>query len=325
MQRAVVCGCGQKMAVSETALGKTGVCVRCGQRIRVTPENLVPVPPRDARQVSIPESAREAHRARSFGPYAGEDAETGEKCARCGRALRGVWDRNKTPDGVKCHICAHQWHPPEQTRNPIPSQTALETAPNEENMARTGSSRFTERQMAQMKRAGDRRSRVREFLTTHGVFLFFIAVSGIIMAAGLLLPVGEYVAEIFTPGDTPSEPLGDSWTYSIIALKCLFSFLETFGWLYLCLFWVNKLPNDMFWKNAIALGVVALILRCIGLIGLNGYLGVVAMAGQFGLLMHLYDLDTGDLFKFIGLGILLTPFAWALEGLFFGVLSAIAL
>ncbi len=36
------------------------------------------------------------------------DQKTGEKCANCGRELRGDWDRFETPDEVICYRCSNQ-------------------------------------------------------------------------------------------------------------------------------------------------------------------------------------------------------------------------
>lgn len=36
------------------------------------------------------------------------DAPTGEKCAQCGRPLRGSWDRHETHLGVFCYVCSNQ-------------------------------------------------------------------------------------------------------------------------------------------------------------------------------------------------------------------------
>jgi len=38
----VTCRCGQRMQVPRSAIGKTGVCPACGQRVRVTARNAVP-------------------------------------------------------------------------------------------------------------------------------------------------------------------------------------------------------------------------------------------------------------------------------------------
>lgn len=36
------------------------------------------------------------------------DAPTGEKCAQCGRPIRGSWDRHETHLGVLCYVCSNQ-------------------------------------------------------------------------------------------------------------------------------------------------------------------------------------------------------------------------
>ena len=48
-----------------------------------------------------------------FGPVfieteSGLDKKTGERCAECGRTIRGDWDRFKFEEGVICYVCSNQ-------------------------------------------------------------------------------------------------------------------------------------------------------------------------------------------------------------------------
>lgn len=60
----------------------------------------------DLMEETRPKEKRERHVAvPTISPH---DAPSGEKCAECGRDIRGAWDRIETEKGVICYICSNQ-------------------------------------------------------------------------------------------------------------------------------------------------------------------------------------------------------------------------
>jgi len=139
----VTCSCGCENRVSLDRRGNTIICVACGNELManeqpVVPERVavVPPPPEPAPMPAVsprrspfepedPDSGdgpprstsdrldaihRRENRARRVFIESGavRDNFLDDRCSRCGRDLRGDWDRIETAAGVMCYVCSNQ-------------------------------------------------------------------------------------------------------------------------------------------------------------------------------------------------------------------------
>lgn len=121
----VICQCGCENRVPIERRGGIVSCAVCGNEVAVAAD--APIDPDE--QPSSPASGTAAPRARSGARSPFEDRDPGEadfskrfrrheaalydpsideRCSRCGRELRGEWDRLQAASGVLCYICANQ-------------------------------------------------------------------------------------------------------------------------------------------------------------------------------------------------------------------------
>lgn len=317
--RVVTCRCGQQMRVPEEALGKSGACVRCRNRIEITVYNTYPL--LDDEPVS-PRPVDKNH------------------CVRCGRLFRGAWDQHKAVEGLVCDICERQC--------PLPGMAtpkAVPLGPVEEEAWLNPAPRSTEDYVLAAALAASPweqfKERWADFRASKwfGPVLFGVG-AAFLMAFVLLFPVEEYAARFFSvaPPENPGSAKG--LAIAIIVVRQILSMAKYFTMLYLVLAWMNKLPNDTFGKNFVALGVVVVLMYAIGSIPSllplflgNDYLGAgavgvssfAAMAVNFYIVYSLYDLDFSMIFRFFVLGFFITPLFWAIERLIYGIMAAILL
>lgn len=307
MERVVYCRCGGRMRAPEAALGMQGVCVRCGAAIIVGEQNSFPLmddssqlppiaalrkrpvaapPHQDARYVPDAGVApgQTAHPGRIAGAYA---------CVRCGRTFRGAWDRNKTPEGEICHICARRMCPEDGNAAPSPLDAA--PPPTIWDFANPQDKQVIQPQVIQR----DALSRIKDALRLAWddwrIGGAILAVTAIIVI-GLLqqFPVAEHVANFFTVEiDEENPQVSPILEGLFIVLIFLRPLVQYFVMLYILLAWCRALPNDTFFKNLIALGWVAVILAVIGAyVGTLPVMGgLLAFALQIYFIWHLYDLS----------------------------------
>lgn len=122
----VTCSCGCDNRVPADRRGQFEACVACGNRILVPAD--APILTADSGLTSsaapIAPTYTKTHTSSPFEDDAAEapdfsarfrahtaalyDASIGERCSRCGRELRGEWDRLESASGVLCYICANQ-------------------------------------------------------------------------------------------------------------------------------------------------------------------------------------------------------------------------
>lgn len=118
----VTCSCGCDNRVPLDRRGQWTSCTACGKELSVpddapalTTDSAPPVaaiPAHIANRMRNPfeEETTAADFSARFRNYTVEDYEgsASESCSRCGRELRGEWDRLQTPSGLLCYICANQ-------------------------------------------------------------------------------------------------------------------------------------------------------------------------------------------------------------------------
>lgn len=124
----VTCNCGCENRVPVDRRGGIVSCVACGNELPVADD--APIDADDlSTQTELTASAAltDPAKTRAYGPFeedhAGEagfsarfrrheaalyDPSIDERCSRCGRELRGEWDRLESAPGVLCYICANQ-------------------------------------------------------------------------------------------------------------------------------------------------------------------------------------------------------------------------
>jgi len=308
--RVVTCSCGQRMLVPASALGVTGVCVECGAPLTVTLQNSRP---RRHREQGAPGAKPEKLAGQSQG------------CARCGRPFRGDWDRTPMDVGVFCYRCANlcsSKDPSALAGSAVPALHNPPPMPREMHPDRPWQSgdgfdqRLDQRHLARRK----------EFLTKYKGPLIFAAVSALVMMLVMILPVERYVAYLIYGADAkPAEEASPVFWTLIAVLGVFLQIMRYFVTLYLLLAFSNKLPNETFGKNLIAVGAVAIPLGLANLAALNFLLAFSVGIGRILVVWHLYQLEFKHLLLFWLLSLLLGPLFQALDALAYGILAAIAL
>ncbi len=253
------------------------------------------------------------------------------RCARCGRLLRGDWDRYTTDEGYVCHICANI-AAAEYSASPAippPEMTAASTA-----LIAERPPRFQEEMEANDADAGwfDRFKETRYFK----VGLLTSAWATIVLV--VILTITESRQPL--PERAPPEQarvglglLGPAATMTsaqeatvgrvIQVMQVFFLYAACFAALYLTLAISGRLPCDTLWRNVLHVGIVALIMRimqmfiplAVGLILPMG--GLLALVLVIYLLYEVYSLSFSDFVLFF-------LFSW-LFGILFTALGKMAL
>ena len=99
--------CGYQKRVSEYTVGMTDRCPQCGKALPIAPENVSPLEPGMMDAVELPGDENRQPGARRMNAQTAADRAASGRCARCGRAFRGDWDRVETDQGIVCNICAN--------------------------------------------------------------------------------------------------------------------------------------------------------------------------------------------------------------------------
>lgn len=168
------------------------------------------------------------------------------RCARCGRAFRGDWDRHPREDGVLCNICARQL-PPERTPWDSPIDRGTVPPPSHE-------------ELRELARLTNRHAKPERDPNKYRGLPVFLAFGAGTMLLVWLLPaekwVGSFMLEVFS---AEKPPRGTDAYYAVLAAGLFGVFLAQFMALYLTLAQANKLPVDVFVANAFHIAVVTLV------------------------------------------------------------------
>ncbi len=315
--RVVTCRCGQRMQVPDEALGKLGTCVRCRMRLEVTEFNSAPMRPEE----------------RTASP---QPAANSNQCARCGRAFRGHWDQHDSAEGRICNICAKQYC--------VPGLEEAKPAPALPDNAWMNPAPLPPEEYARLAAlAPSRWDRFKDQMADfRGSKWFSPVLLGVgvaaMMAFVLLLPVEEYAARFFSAAPPEKGEFPKALAVVILVLQQILSLAKYITILYLGLAWANKLPNDTFGKNLLAIGLVAVLLYALAYVPLlvplflgTDYLGAGAaslstftlMIFRCWLVFSLYDLEFFDLFRFMLISIFLSPLFMAIQQLVYGILAGL--
>lgn len=194
--------------------------------------------------VSAPQTAKQA-RQTPVVPVPQSVAEP--RCARCGRAFRGDWDRHPRDEGVLCNICARQL-PPERTPWDAPIDRGTVPPPSHEEL----------RELARLTNRREKPPRDPNKYRGLPVFLAFGAASLLLV---WLLPVekwvGSFMFEVFS---AEMPPRGTDAYYAVLGIGLFGVFLGQFVALYLTLVQADKLPVDFFVGNAFHVAVITLVI-----------------------------------------------------------------
>jgi hypothetical protein len=316
---AVACSCGQRMYVSDTALGTTGKCVRCGARVAVTISNTVRiVKPASADAVPSP----------------------GTVCARCARPFRGAWDQHETPVGRLCHICANQFqmHEPQKAA----SKPVVVEAPAVSNPRPLSSEAYVQLTAPPSRKEQLRLAYAKFRASRYFEPVVFGAAAFLVMALVMVLPVSEYMARIFSTKISPEKAAASSKTLetAVVVVGVFLNYAEFVTWLYLGLAWGNKLPNETVKENLLAIAGVSAVITgvcylpmILGTLGGQdsmlaagaGVLGVGAFIFKYWVLFHLYDLDWTDILHLILVNIAVGWLFWAIDLAVFGIMAALVM
>ncbi len=200
------------------------------------------------------------------------DVPTGEKCAQCGRELRGAWDRIETHVGVICYVCSNQGthDVPQRLKADVSArreirESELITAPAGPQAPVEDFPWFLDTKSEGFKKA--------VFSLACGVLLltFIIALTG----WGTPDP-DDLAAARAVAAETVAVP---KWVqYPLWAWRIVASFLGAFAAIYLTLDRDGHLPHESFTRNAIQ--ILAVIALCTGL-AVAAYITLNLLAGIF--------------------------------------------
>jgi len=271
----VPCQCGYRLRVSEYAIGMTMSCPKCGEPIPVTEENVSEVEDtrpsaQAARQDAAALASEVEHREMPIAPGVAPGVTPGAApaasqaaapnlsathCVRCGAAFRGDWDRFQTPRGPVCNVCAHLASD-DETLKPAESGAPTQRTPD----VHTDGAYFPAEPVETDEMPAPFGWNPQKFRTG-------VAVAGclvVVLAIGVL---------IFGGGDAPvtpptaagpeAEPLPPALETALKGLFMVLNYLVEFLALYILLHARDRLPNDTFWKNVLAIGSIALVIRVV--------------------------------------------------------------
>lgn len=261
------------MQVPTKALNRTGVCVACGEMIRVTAEN-----------------TRPAQSSASLG----EEPELEPHCASCGRPFRGDWDRFLSSEGVLCLICKRQAAEP--TEAPAPGREPLPKA--------ISTAKLSTIRPPKTKKPPPSRREVVIFVTVSAVLIGAAMLFPVERYIAEFFSQGTRIAnEDFT---TPV------WI-AFLAVNFLVGVISTFVVLYTVLSWSNKLPNDSVQANTVSVGLVCLLIHVITFIMTSYGLGLLSIFPTLAILFLLYEPGFKEFANLLVASLILKPIIWAIE------------
>ena len=301
----VACACGHRLRVPETAFGMTLPCPACGAGLYVSlstlarpsggaaPESPSPRPPSPAEAPPVLE----------------------ERCARCNRSFRGDWDRCPTDDGVVCHICAKQAPPgtrSDAAPEPVPTKPA---GPAVRRMMMPEYTQVTPYIIDEPKRTRKRDPRKikRDAIILGVAFL-------VTMAIIAFLPVEELASR----GEwKPSGEVSRVWGVVVFAIRLLAMFAGAYIAYYIVLDKANKLPNETFVGNLLAIGPPVAGLSVMALLPMPAPFGCALLTLY--LCFFVYELSLSDFVELLIFGVLANILVAALTPLIYFLIALVAL
>jgi len=246
-------------------------------------------------------------------------------CARCGRPFRGDWDRFRTSKGTVCYICA----------NLLRSEEGEHIAQLEEEKAQPVDPALgqswdrLEAETARIQAAhNDKKSRNRQMAALAVIF-------AIVAVAVLLWPASKTPSEdharrhaairssapTATPATTEAPKEAPQWTrYALIAIRLTGDLIGGIIALYLTLHVCNKLPNETFRKNLLAVGAVGTLFFIIDL-AVTPFSSLAFIIALIMLLKGIYDFTVLDFLYYILFGMVARVLVWVIVTFATGLLG----
>ncbi|MCC6695558.1 MAG: hypothetical protein IT365_08000 [Candidatus Hydrogenedentes bacterium] len=305
--------------MSEFAVGLRTTCPACGSPLTVSWQNSRTLDSEEPKQVQpapqptepVVSAARMFEAEERPAPKAGK-----HHCDRCGRPFRGDWDRHTTAEGMLCHICSNLVRPADPTNpssgyvppidsirldrdlTPAAPETVVEEEPEPQS--------WWEKNMPSDE-------------TMQKVALY----SGIAVIVLALLVFLFDTSEPPSPHTATGEeevteaitPVAGAAYWIILGITRYFG---SFLGLYLFLSWGNRLPNERFVLNLIALAPIVLGVMLLSLIPFTGWIFAAL------LIFGMYGFEWGDLLRFPVSGFVARIFEFFLWVTLMGILGNIA-
>ncbi|GMV91245.1 MAG: hypothetical protein AMXMBFR82_10230 [Candidatus Hydrogenedentota bacterium] len=308
----VSCPCGNEMVMSEFAIGMKTTCPVCGKPLSVSWQNSRSLDS-EAPTTSIPVSEEAArHDASLFSENQLDKPRAGKHhCDRCGREFRGDWDRHQTGSGTLCNICVNlvqQADPEDPSSGFVAPIDTMRLEKNEDPLP-----------APTMEPAEDDRSWLEKNWPSEETMqkvALYAGIAVVVLAALVFVTSGFDVPEASREApaaDTPTvQPVAG---YVFYAVNAFTQFFGVFLGLYLFLSWSNRLPNDTFVLNLIALTPVAVAAALLWFVPIMGGIFVAI------LVFTIYGFEWGDLFRFPVASIVAGIFEKFLEVFLLGMLG----
>ncbi len=280
--------CGHAMRVNEFAIGAKGTCTKCGVELRVSLANTRPIDDEKLEPMGPPLASSEAA-TEVLGQV------DGDHCARCGRAFRGEWDQYESTNGIVCHICANRAAGPGEVQEEVGEVKPVMATYNREGLDMPEPKLPPNPEFIAIHRREEMFKRAVLFAALAMILLaILVTMFGDLSTEPIPEPDGSTVTTAGTPEEAPATL--PRWVLvSVYAIQFAVSFLGKVLVLFLMLSWANKLPNDTFGANLIAISVVGfglavldiliMLLASIPLIGM-----VWALLGPILMLYIIYSL-----------------------------------
>lgn len=312
----VNCPCGNEMVMSEFAIGMKTTCPVCGKPLSVTWQNSRSLDS-EAPTSSIPVSDEAARNDASLFGHAqsGTTPRAGKHhCDRCGREFRGDWDRHQTGSGMLCNICVNlvqKADPEDPASGYVAPIDTVRIERNEEIVPAPA-----------LESGEDRRSWLEKNWpsddTMHKVALY-AGIAVVVLAALVFITTGFDVPEASkgaqTATDDATPNIAHATGVAYYAVNAFTQFFGVFLGLYLFLHWSNRLPNDTFLLNLIALTPVAAAAALLWFVPIMGGIFVAI------LVFTVYGFEWGDLLRFPAASIVAGIFEKFLEIFLLGLLG----
>jgi len=190
------------------------------------------------------------------------DAPTGEKCAQCGKELRGSWDRIETHIGVLCYVCSNQ------ATHDVPARLKADTSARREVRESELITGPVAHAMPVEDRAwfldtksdGFRRTLI---LLAFGTLLFALYV---FMFGSADQAVGPTEVDVAAAPNIVDIPAWARWVVNGVTILSLV--VVVFLSIYIALAIDDSLPHETFFRNVVIVGAVS------GPLGLMHFLGI---------------------------------------------------
>jgi hypothetical protein len=273
------------MRVNEFAVGARGTCRNCGASLKVSLANTRPHRDEQLEPMASAVSGPEA-------PTVMAGQADGDHCARCGREFRGEWDQYESTAGMICHVCANRATASGEVQEEVGEVKPVHATYNRDGLDMPEPEPPVNEEFI--------RKRQREELFQRAVLFAALAMIVLAIIATMVTDISppepvedETVAGTVASGEEaePESPQLPGWAVYVVYLMLFgFSVLTNLITLFLVLGWAEKLPNDTFPANLIALGVVAIGLTILDLlIDFVSSLPMIGFVWVFlGLILKLY-------------------------------------